>query len=128
MKKLNLKFILLSLFITWTMGLFAADETAKFPGGNEELAKYLQSNVSYPEQALKNNEFGQVFVSFMVDVDGSIKDVKVVKGVSSSLDAEALRVVASMPKWTPAKTDGKAVKSSFSLPIVFHLPGNVLGK
>lgn len=110
------------------MGLFAADETAKFPGGNEELAKYLQSNVSYPEQALKNNEFGQVFVSFMVDVDGSIKDVKVVKGVSPSLDAEALRVVASMPKWTPAKTDGKAVKSSFSLPIVFHLPGNVLGK
>lgn len=123
------RYIFLSLFLSLGAICMAANqEGASFPGGNDALAKYLQTNVSYPDEALKNNEFGKVFVSFIVDVDGSIKEVKVAKGVSSSLDAEALRVVRSMPNWTPAMTDGKAVKSSFSLPIIFHLPNNVLKK
>ena len=112
---------------------FASDKIvpikeASFPGGNDALASYLLANVKYPESALKNNEAGKVFVSFVVEKDGSIGDVKVEKGVSADLDNEALKVVREMPKWTPAVKDGKEVRSSLTLPIVFHLPNKVLEK
>ncbi len=92
------------------------------------MASYLQTNVTYPESAMKNNEIGKVFVSFVVEKDGSIQNVKVEKGVSSILDEEAMRVVRNMPKWTPAMKDGKEVRTSLTLPIVFHLPNKVLEK
>ena len=92
------------------------------------MASYLQTNVTYPESAMKNNEIGKVFVSFVVEKDGSIQNVKVEKGVSSILDEEAMRVVRNMPKWTPAMKDGKKVRTSLTLPIVFHLPNKVLEK
>jgi len=92
------------------------------------LASYLQTNVTYPESAMKNNEIGKVFVSFVVEKDGSIQNVKVEKGVSSILDEEAMRVVRNMPKWIPAMKDGKEVRTSLTLPIVFHLPNKVLEK
>ncbi len=77
---------------------------------------------------MKNNEIGKVFVSFVVEKDGSIQNVKVEKGVSSILDEEAMRVVRNMPKWTPAMKDGKEVRTSLTLPIVFHLSNKVLEK
>lgn len=92
------------------------------------MASYLQTNVTYPESAMKNNEIGKVFVSFVVEKDGSIQNVKVEKGVSSILDAEAMRVVRNMPKWIPAMKDGKEVRTALTLPIVFHLPNKVLEK
>ena len=107
---------------------FASDRTASFPGGNDALASYLQTNVTYPESAMKNNEIGKVFVSFVVEKDGSTQNVKVEKGVSSILDAEAMRVVRNMPKWIPAMKDGKEVRTALTLPIVFHLPNKVLEK
>lgn len=77
---------------------------------------------------MKNNEIGKVFVSFVVEKDGSIQDVKIEKGVTPALNEEALRVVRSMPKWTPALKDGKEVRTVLTLPIVFHLPNAVLEK
>lgn len=126
MKWISLKCVLALGFLSLSAICFAEQKSAEFPGGNDALAKYLQSSVSYPSEAVKNNEFGQVLVSFVVDADGSVKEVKVVRGVSSSLDTEAVRVVNAMPKWTPSTKDGNAVKSQLSLPIVFHLPNNVL--
>ncbi len=112
--------------------LFAAgnntSRNAEFPGGNSALATFLLNNVKYPEEAMKNNEIGKVFVTFSVDKDGSILDTKVTQGVSPSLDAEAVRVVNSMPKWTPAMKEGKETKTMMTLPIVFHLPNQVLDK
>lgn len=106
----------------------ALSSEAMFPGGNAALSNYLQTNVKYPEVSVKNNEIGKVFVSFVVEKDGSIQNAKVEKGVSPALDEEALRVVRSMPKWTPAMKDGKEVRTVLTLPIVFHLPSAVLGK
>ena len=132
MNRFNWKLIWTFFAFLWCVtSSFAADKEgfsreASFPGGNDALASYLQTNVSYPEVAMKNNEIGKVFVSFVVEKDGSIQNVKVEKGVSSSLDEEAMRVVRSMPKWTPAVKEGKEVRAALTLPIVFHLPNKVL--
>ena len=106
----------------------ALSREAMFPGGNAALSSYLQSNMKYPDASVKNNEIGKVFVSFVVEKDGSIQNAKVEKGVSPALNEEALRVVRGMPKWTPALKDGKEVRSVLTLPIVFHLPSAVLEK
>ncbi|MBR3520437.1 MAG: energy transducer TonB [Paludibacteraceae bacterium] len=127
-------FILAFVFVGASVtSLYASDKDsfsreASFPGGNEGLSNYLRTNVTYPESALKNNETGKVFVSFVVEKDGSIGDVKVEKGVSADLDNVAMKVVREMPKWTPAMKDGKEVRTSLTLPIVFHLPNKVLEK
>lgn len=97
----------------------------QYPGGDAEMFKFLAMNVRYPAEAMKANEQGRVTVSFVVGADGSINDVKVMKGVSSALDAEAVRVVASMPRWTPARNEaGEPVACSFALPVTFKLTGN----
>lgn len=90
-----------------------------FPGGN--VQKWISKNVKYPVLAMENGIQGKVFVQFVIERDGSITDVKVVRGVDSSLDKEAVRVVKAMPKWTPGKQRGKAVRVSFTLPINFQL-------
>lgn len=90
-----------------------------FPGGN--VQKWISKNVKYPVLAMENGIQGKVFVQFVIERDGSITDVKVVRGVDSSLDKEAIRVVKAMPKWTPGKQRGKAVRVSFTLPINFQL-------
>ena len=129
MKSIVLKSFLLSLLLSLGMVCLAADkEEAQFPGGNTELMKYLRNNIQYPEESLQNNEYGRVFVSFQVAEDGSIQGVKVVRSAAPRLDAEAVRVVSEMPKWSPKMVDGKAVRSNCSLPIVFHLPNKVLQK
>ena len=97
------------------------EENPEFKGGMAKLYEYLGKNIQYPEMAKENGIQGKVFVQFVVWKDGTIKDVKVVKGVHKTLDSEATRVVKSMPKWTPGKQRGKAVNARFTLPIKFRI-------
>ncbi len=92
-----------------------------FPGGDAELMKYLSNNIKYPVVAQENNIQGRVTVQFVVGRDGSIQDVVVVRGVDSSLDKEAKRVIQSMPRWIPGKQGGSAVKCKFYVPVNFKL-------
>ena len=97
------------------------EEMPEFIGGIEKLYEYLGNNINYPEQAKDFSIQGKVFVQFVVWKDGTIRDVKVVKGVHKTVDIEATRVVKSMPKWTPGKISGKAVNARFTLPIKFRI-------
>ncbi len=93
----------------------------EFPGGRKALMEYLADNIKYPPIAAENNIQGRVVCQFTVWKDGSIKDIVVARGIDPSLDREAIRVVQSMPKWTPGKQRGKAVNCRFTLPILFRL-------
>ena len=100
----------------------------EFPGGQQEMTKYLQSNLKYPEAAKAAGAEGKAFVQFVVKADGSISDVQIMRSTGNeSLDAEALRVVKAMPKWRPAMNKGKAVNVKFVLPIVYKLPKEANG-
>lgn len=92
-----------------------------FPGGTNDLMHYLANNIKYPTVAQENGTQGRVLVQFVVNKDGSIVDVKVVRSVDPYLDAEALRVVRAMPHWTPGKQKGKTVRVKFTVPITFRL-------
>lgn len=100
------------------------DVMPSFPGGDSELYKYLATTIVYPKTAQESGAQGRVVVGFTVQADGSIADLKVIKGVSADLDEEALRVAASMPKWIPAKKDGQNVAVSYALPVSFKLTGD----
>jgi len=93
----------------------------EFPGGDLGLMKYIQKNVKYPAIAKEYNITGKVYVSFIVDKSGSVTNVKIVRGVDKNLDAEALRVVKSLPKYKPGKQRGQAVRVMFTIPINFTL-------
>lgn len=97
------------------------DKKPEFKGGMEALIAYMTKEVNYPESAKKSNTQGTVFVSFVVKKDGSIKNVTLEKGVESSLDEEALRVVRAMPDWIPGEKDGEKVSVEMTLPIAFKL-------
>jgi len=97
------------------------EQMPSFPGGNEALMKFLQENVKYPVVAQENGVQGRVVVSFVVERDGSITDVKVVRSVDPSLDKEATRVVKSMPHWIPGKQNGAAVRVKYNVPVSFRL-------
>ena len=100
----------------------------EFPGGQQEMMKYLQSNLKYPEAAKAAGAEGKAFVQFVVKADGSIENVEIMRSSGNeSLDAEALRVVKAMPKWRPAMNKGKAVNVKFVLPIVYKLPKEANG-
>jgi protein TonB len=109
--------------IPWGSGevFLEADVIPQFEGGREALSKYLSKNVRYPEQAIDKRLQGTVLVCFVVTSDGLVKDVKIVKGIESSLDTEALRVVSSMPPWKPGLRAGKPVNIVLTLPIRFDL-------
>jgi len=93
----------------------------EFPGGDLGLMKYIQKNVKYPAIAKEYNITGKVYVSFIVDKKGSVTNVKIVRGVDKNLDAEAMRVVKSLPKYRPGKQRGKSVRVMFTIPINFTL-------
>lgn len=97
------------------------EQMPSFPGGNSALMEYLSKNVKYPVVAQENGVQGRVVVSFVVERDGSITDVKVVKSVDPSLDREASRVVSSMPHWIPGKQNGSAVRVKYNVPVSFRL-------
>ena len=92
-----------------------------FPGGREELFKYLAYNVKYPIDAAKNKIEGRVLVTFVVEHDGSISNVDVANSVYPSLDKESIRVVSGMSKWIPGKVNGKTVRVKYTIPITFRL-------
>ena len=97
------------------------EEMPSFPGGNAALMSYLNSNTKYPVVAQENGVQGRVIISFVVERDGSISDVKVARSVDPSLDREAQRVVKSMPRWTPGKQNGQTVRVKYTVPVVFRL-------
>ena len=93
----------------------------EFPGGMEALYKYLRENIKYPSLARDNNITGKVYVTFVVERDGSIANPRVLKDIGGGCGQEAIRVVKAMPKWTPGKQRGKAVRVQFNLPVSFNL-------
>lgn len=93
----------------------------QFPGGQIAMLQYLMKNIKYPEQAMKEGIQGRVTVRFIIEKDGSISDVKPVLSVHPLLNKEAVRVVKSMPKWSPGKQNGKPVRVRFNLPVMFKL-------
>ena len=97
------------------------EQMPKFPGGDAALMRYLSENIKYPVVAQENGVQGRVTVSFVVERDGSISDVKIVRSVDPSLDREAQRVVRSMPKWIPGKQNGSAVRVKYNVPVQFRL-------
>lgn len=97
------------------------DVEPSFPGGPEAMSSWLQSQITYPESAIENNEQGTVYIRFIIRKDGTISNIDVRKGVSVALDQEAIRVISLMPKWTPGKLNGEFVNSYFTLPIAFRL-------
>jgi len=97
------------------------EQMPSFPGGPSALFEYLSKNIKYPVVAEENGIQGRVIVTFVVERDGSITDVRVVKSVDPSLDKEAQRVVKSMPRWIPGKQNGSAVRVKYTVPVTFRL-------
>lgn len=97
------------------------DQMPEYPGGMQAMIEFLQTSMKYPEDAAKQKVEGRVMVQFVVETDGSVSDVHVAKQVFPSLDAEAIRVVQAMPKWTPGKNGGQVVRVKYNLPIVFRM-------
>ena len=97
------------------------EQMPSFPGGPSALMEWLSNNVKYPVVAQENGVQGRVVVSFVVERDGSLTDVKVVRGVDPSLDREASRVVRAMPRWIPGKQNGSAVRVKYNVPVAFRL-------
>lgn len=113
-----------------TPGIYAAPDTGiyecvevqpEFHGGNKELFKWLNANIKYPVSAMENGTQGKVVVKFTIKKDGTVEDPVVVRSVDPALDAEAVRVVKSMPKWKPALLKGEAVDCHYTLPVNFRL-------
>lgn len=95
----------------------------KFPGGQQEMFKYIQENLKYPKQALKKQIQGRSICQFIVEKDGSISHIQVVRSSGNkSLDRAAIRVIKTMPKWTPGRLQGKIVRTIYTLPVNFRIP------
>lgn len=97
------------------------EKMPSFPGGDQELFKFLNDNVKYPVIAQENGIQGRVICQFVVNKDGTIVDVEVVRSVDPSLDKEAIRVIKAMPKWTPGLQRNKPVRVKYTLPVMFRL-------
>ncbi len=97
------------------------EEPATFPGGMEAMYDYIGKNLKYPELAKEKDIQGRVFVQFVIEKDGSITNVKCLRGIGGGCDEAAMEVVKNMPKWQPAKQRGKEVRCQFNLPIKFEL-------
>ena len=93
----------------------------EFPGGEKAMFQFITSNLHYPAPCKEEEIQGKVFVQFIIEKDGSVNEVTVVRGVHSALDAEAVRVIKMMPKWKPGYQNGKAVRTRYRLPIYFKL-------
>lgn len=130
-----MKQVLLFIFLLCTLSVSAqsnstsrtervydvVDEMPMFPGGNAALMEYLANNIKYPETAREAGVQGRVVLTFKVKPDGSLTEIKVVRGVDIALDKEAMRVVKSMPKWIPGKVGGQPVAVKYTLPITFSI-------
>ena len=97
------------------------EKMPEYPGGQAALFEYLSTNVKYPADAEKQKIEGRVLVTFIVNTDGSITDIEVVRKAFPSLDAEAVRVISGMPKWIPGEQKGQKVRVKYTVPLSFHL-------
>lgn len=130
------KLLFLSAFLcTLSFGAFAqsevstddavfvvVEEQAMFPGGMEAMYAYIVKNLKYPELAKEKGIEGRVFITFIIEKDGSVSNVKILRGIGGGCDEAAMEMVKNMPKWKPAKQRGKPVRCQFNLPINFELP------
>ncbi|MBK6996623.1 MAG: energy transducer TonB [Lewinellaceae bacterium] len=101
-------------------GKMRYEQAPAFPGGEEAMCKYINDHLVYPKRAFKKGIQGKVYVQFVVERDGSVSNVKVVKGVHRLLNKEAIRLIANMPKWVPGWANGE-VRVTFTLPLTFKL-------
>ena len=99
----------------------AVEEDPEFPGGLDALSQYLADNIQYPALARENGITGKVFVTFVVEKDGRVGQIKILRDIGGGCGAEAVRVVKAMPKWKPGKQSGKPVRTQFNLPVSFNL-------
>ncbi len=97
------------------------DTEAQFPGGGEGMKKFLAKNIRYPEVSMVNGEQGKVYVQFVIEKDGSLSQIEVLRGVSKAIDKETIRVISTMPKWTPAIYKRKYVRARARIPINYVL-------
>ena len=104
-----------------TTAVLNFDKEAQFPGGQEAMRDFLMTNIQYPAKALKKKNQGTVYLRFVISEHGTVSNVKVQRGIENcpECDAEALRVVKMMPKWTPAELNGKPINVWYNLPIKF---------
>ncbi len=130
------KLLFLSAFLcTLSFGAFAqkevkveeevfvvVEEQAEFPGGLDSMYAFIHKNLKYPELAKEKGIQGRVFVSFIIEKDGSISNVKILRGIGGGCDEATVEMIKNMPKWKPAKQRGKEVRCQFNLPIKFELP------
>ena len=101
--------------------LVSVDQMPQFPGGEKEMMRFIKFNLHYPPSAQENNIQGTVIMNFVVDREGKITNIKVIKGIGFGCDEESIRVLARMPAWTPGKQRGQTVLVSFTMPIRFVL-------
>jgi TonB family protein len=99
------------------------EEQPRFPGGEEARLQYMMQNLRYPAEARKEGIQGTVFVTFLVEADGSITNVRVLRGIGGGCDEEAVRVIKEMPNWTPGRQRGQNVRVQFNMPVRFVLDG-----
>lgn len=99
----------------------SVEEMPKFPGGDKALAKYLAENIRYPESAKKEGIEGKVYVEFIVEADGSLTNIRILRGLQADIDKETIRAVKGMPKWVVGKQAGKAVRVIYTLPVEYRL-------
>ena len=97
------------------------DSMPEYPGGMNAMMSFLSSNITYPQQAKNDTISGRVFINFIIEKDGSVTNVNVLRGIGSGCDEEAVRVISSMPKWKPGMQNGEAVRVSYNIPIKFAL-------
>lgn len=118
---MNKKLILSALGASIAMAAIAADQPT-FPGGAQAMDEFIESNIEYPARAMDNGIEGVVHVGFIVRTDGSLADIKVLRPLDPDLEREAVRVVKSMPAWTPSEKDGKPVEAPAQVAVMFCLP------
>lgn len=97
------------------------EEQPSFPDGEQGFYTYVSKHLDYPKQAIRHGVEGKVYVQFVVDTDGSLSDIQVLKGIGAGCDAEALRVLQNSPPWNPGKQRGRAVRVRMTIPIIFRL-------
>lgn len=104
------------------------EDMPEYPGGNEAMFKFLAENIKYPLLARESAVQGTVYISFVITEKGEVTDIKVIRGVGTGLDEEAVRVVKMMPRWKPGKQSGKEVRVQYTLPIRFSLSDDSIPK
>lgn len=97
------------------------EQMPEFPGGVQKLLDFISQNIQYPQTAMKQNVQGRAIVQFVIEKDGSLSNFNVLRSVHPDLDAEAVRVVKSMPKWKPGMQKGEPVRCKYTLPVMFKL-------